>query len=251
MRRAASLGLAAGVVLGHAGPGVLTLPAVRKRVAPGLHGLGRPGHVALTFDDGPDPASTPRFLEELDRLGWRATFFMLGALAHRAPALAAEVAAAGHEVAVHGWSHVNHLARRPGTVVDEVRRALDTLGEVTGSRPRWLRPPYGVMSGGDVLAARREGLRPVLWTAWGRDWTTEANPDGVAAEVMRGCGVAGGGSGPTVLLHDSDCTSAPGSWRSAVGALPILADEWDRRGWQVGRLSDHDIVGRPSDGGIG
>ena len=240
MRPSRVLGLGIGAVLAHAGPGLLALPAVRRRMAPGLHGLGHTGHVALTFDDGPDPASTPRFLEELDRLGWRATFFMLGALARQAPALAAEVAAAGHEVAVHGWTHVSHLARRPGTVVDEVRRARDTLGEVTGSSPRWLRPPYGVMSGGDLLATRATGLRPVLWTTWGRDWTTDASAAGVAAEVLRGCG-RDGASGPTVLLHDSDCTSAPGSWRSAVGALPVLAEEWARRGWEVGRLSDHGL----------
>ena len=240
MTRTRLSGLGAAVLLLHAGPGLLTLPAVRRRVAPGLHGLGRPGHVALTFDDGPDPASTPSFLAELDRLGWRATFFMLGALERRAPGLAAEVAAAGHEVAVHGWTHVNHLGRRPGTVVDEVRRARDTLGEVTGSTPGWLRPPYGVLSGGDLLAARRVGLRPVLWTTWGRDWTTGASAAGVAAEVLRGCG-RDGPAGPTVLLHDSDCTSAPGSWRSAVGALPVLAEEWDRRGWHVGPLSDHGL----------
>jgi peptidoglycan-N-acetylglucosamine deacetylase len=240
VKRARSLGLLAGAVVAHAGPGVLVLPAVRRRVAPRQHGLGLPGHVALTFDDGPDPASTPRFLAELDRLGWKATFFMLGALARRSPGLAAEVAAAGHEVAVHGWTHVSHLGRRPGAVVDEVRRTRDTLGEVTGTAPRWLRPPYGVMSGGDLLAARSEGLRPVLWTTWGRDWTTEASAAGVAAEVLRGCG-RDGAAGPTVLLHDSDCTSAPGSWRSAVGALPVLGEEWARRGWQVGRLSDHGL----------
>ena len=242
--------LAAGVagagVLAHAGPGLLTLPAVRRRVAPGLHGLGRPGHVALTFDDGPDPASTPRFLEELDRLGWRGTFFMLGSMVRLSPGLAAEVAAAGHEVAVHGHTHVTHLARTPPAVVDEVRRAQDLVAEVTGREPRWLRPPYGVLTGGAVAAARSTGLRLVLWSAWGRDWTTRATPESVAAEVMRGCvdsEGAGppGASGPTVLLHDSDCTSDPGAWRSALGALSVLAGEWAGRGWSVGPLADHGL----------
>ena len=67
---------------------------VAVRLTPDLVGLGRQGHVALTFDDGPDPASTPEFLGALDTLGWHATFFMLGEMVRKAPSLAAEVAAA-------------------------------------------------------------------------------------------------------------------------------------------------------------
>ena len=81
------------------------------RVAPSLAGIGRPDHVALTFDDGPDPASTPLFLTELDRLGWKATFFLLGCMVRQAPSLAAELVAASHEVAVHGDRHDSHLRR--------------------------------------------------------------------------------------------------------------------------------------------
>ena len=240
MRRSVGIGAALGATaLAHAGPGLLSLPALRKRVAPALHGRGRPGHVALTFDDGPDPTSTPRVLAELDRLGIRATFFVLGSLARMSPGLTGEVAAAGHEVAVHGQTHVTHLARSPRRVVDEVRRACDTVAELTGSRPAWLRPPYGVLTSGTFLAARRCGLRPVLWSAWGRDWTTEATAESVAAEVLRG---DPGPSGPTVLLHDSDCTSAPGAWRAAVGALPVLAEAWAARGWTAGPLADHGIA---------
>src|SRR3954452_11572119 len=93
----AALGASAALVA-HAAPALTNVDIVRRRLFPGLSGTGTPGHVALTFDDGPQRDSTPAFLEALDRLGWRATFFMLGSMVERAPELAAEVAAAGHEV---------------------------------------------------------------------------------------------------------------------------------------------------------
>ena len=79
----------------------------------------------------------------------------------------------------------------------------------------------------------------MLWTAWGRDWRAEATPESVVGDVLGGF-VDGG----TVLLHDSDCTSYPGSWRAALGALPRLADEFSTRGLAVGTVGDHGIATR-------
>ena len=132
------------------------------RVTPALVGLGRPGHVALTFDDGPDPESTPEFLRVLDTLGWHATFFMLGDMVRRAPALAGEVAAAGHEIAVHGDTHGNMLRRTSRVAADDITRARDTIADATGQTPRWFRPPFGILSFGALRAAKRLQLRTVL-----------------------------------------------------------------------------------------
>jgi peptidoglycan/xylan/chitin deacetylase (PgdA/CDA1 family) len=103
----------------------------------------------------------------------------------------------------------------------------------TGVRPRWFRPPYGVLSGGTLRATADLGLTPVLWTAWGRDWLPSTG-ERVAATVR--AGLAPGG---TVLLHDSDCTSSPGSWRATAAALPVLAQELDRRALRVRPLREH------------
>jgi peptidoglycan/xylan/chitin deacetylase (PgdA/CDA1 family) len=192
--------------------------------------------VALTFDDGPDPVSTPAFLDELDRLGWRATFFLLGSMVRRAPSLTVELAARGHEIGVHGEEHVSHLRRTPAAILDDVRRGRDVVAEIAGVEPRWFRPPYGTLSGGSLQAARRLGLQTVLWTTWGRDWRSEATAATVVADVTEGLR-----PGATVLLHDSDCTSAPESWRAALGALPGLAEVFASRDLMVGPLADHGI----------
>lgn len=225
----------AGLAL-HAGPAATWLPAVRRRF-PSLAGVGNPDHVALTFDDGPDPGSTPLFLDELRRLGRHATFFLVGEELERHPDLGRRIAAEGHEVAVHGWRHRNALLAPPGRVTAEVRRAADLVAEVTGAEPIWYRPPYGVISGETLVAARARGLRTLLWTAWGRDWTGTASPESVLATVV--ADLRGGG---TVLLHDSDRTSAAGAWRSALGALPGLLARCDDMGLRAGPLREHGVA---------
>jgi peptidoglycan-N-acetylglucosamine deacetylase len=233
---ASAAGLAGVGALVHAGPGLVGLYPPGMYVVPALHGRGRPGHVALTFDDGPDPASTPAFLAELDRLGWRATFFMLGSMARRAPGLAAEVAAAGHEIAAHGDEHRNMLRRSPWAARDDIRRCRDTLAELTGAQAAFFRPPFGTLAFGALWGARREGLTTVLWTNWGRDWRGGASPHDVVSEILRR-----DLDGATVLLHDSDCHSERGSWRGALGALALLADVFAERGMTVGPLHDHGL----------
>ncbi|MFD7340270.1 polysaccharide deacetylase family protein [Streptomyces violascens] len=222
----------------HAAPAVSTLEPLRNHTMPRLSGRGRPDHIALTFDDGPDHLSTPHFLRLLEREGVRATFFLLGSMLARSPGLGKEMAAAGHEIGVHGWAHRPLVLRGPRATRDDLARARDLIGEVTGEPPRLFRPPYGVMSTSAHLACRGLVLTPVLWTAWGEDWRARATPRSVHDTVMGS--LRGGG---TVLLHDSDCTSATGSWRTTLAALPTLLDTWRARGWRTGPLRDHGCRG--------
>jgi peptidoglycan/xylan/chitin deacetylase (PgdA/CDA1 family) len=201
-----------------------------------LAGAGDPGHVALTFDDGPDPDSTPAFLTTLDSLQVTATFFLLGRMLTASPGLGRDLVAAGHEIAVHGWSHRCLVARGPRGTYDDLARAYDVISDITGVRPRWYRPPYGVLTVWALSAARRLGLTPVLWTTWGADWTARATPASVLATVRRD--LAGGG---TILLHDSDCTSAPDSWRATLGAVPPLVAGIRSAGLAIGPLREHGV----------
>ena len=150
----------AALAVAQGGPGLTALAPVR-RLFPRLAGAGQPDHVALTFDDGPDPRFTPRLLATLDARRVHATFFLLGPMVQAAPGLAAEIASAGHEIAVHGWEHRYATLRGPGVLHDDLARACDTIAAATGAVPRLYRPPYGVLSAGALIAARRLGLRPI------------------------------------------------------------------------------------------
>ncbi|GAA2688797.1 polysaccharide deacetylase family protein [Streptomyces lunalinharesii] len=233
----ASAAVLPGLAALHAAPAISTFGPLRNTVMPRLAGQGRPDHIALTFDDGPDHLSTPHFLRVLEAQEVRATFFLLGSMLHRSRGLAKEMAAAGHELAVHGWQHRPLAFRGPQATWSDLARARDAVADVTGRAPTFFRPPYGVMTTASHLACRRLGLNPVLWTNWGADWRKRATPRSVQDTVLHN--LHGGG---TILLHDSDCTSATGSWRVTLRALPYLLDACRERGWQVGPLREHGVA---------
>jgi peptidoglycan/xylan/chitin deacetylase (PgdA/CDA1 family) len=226
----------AGLAIAHGAPGVTAIGPVRQRLFPRLAGIGRSDHVALSFDDGPDPASTPAFLDLLAERAVTATFFLLGSMVAKAPGLAAEIVARGHEVALHGWEHACTLLRTPRAVRDDLARARDTVADATGAEPAFYRPPYGVLSGGALAAARGLALTPVLWSSWGKEWLP-----GATAESVYRTAAAGLGGGSCVLLHDSDCTSPPGAALAALGALPRLLDDCQAAALDVGPLADHGV----------
>jgi peptidoglycan-N-acetylglucosamine deacetylase len=234
----AAIGWLTAAAVGHVAPAVLFVPVVRNTLAPGLSGWGDPGHVALTFDDGPHPRATPDVLAVLDRYQARATFFVLGQAMARVPWLGRTMVEQGHEVAVHGWDHRCLLRRGPSATYDDLARTVELIHRTTGYRPRWIRAPYGVFSGASLLAAHRLDLTPVLWTCWGFDWTSRATPTSVAARVRRGLR-----GGDTILLHDSDTAAAPESWRSTLGALPTVLAHCQDHELAVGPLAEHGGAG--------
>jgi peptidoglycan/xylan/chitin deacetylase (PgdA/CDA1 family) len=221
---------ATAVACAQLAPAATWLPPLR-RLLPPLESPMPAGSTAVTFDDGPHPDGTPAVLDALEELGWQATFFMLGSAVERFPGTAREVVRRGHQVGVHGWDHRYLLTRTPGETWRDLRRAADVVSQVSGARLRWWRPPYGVLTMAGLAAARATQLRPVLWSAWGKDWRGDATPAGIAREVRRGR-LCGG----TVLLHDSDATSAAGSWRNTVHALPLIAEELALQGLSVAPL---------------
>lgn len=214
-------------------PAATWLPAVR-RLFPALCGLGAPDHVALTFDDGPHPVSTPAFLEMLAGLGIRATFFVVGERVEQEPDLVRRMAAEGHEVGLHGWRHRYALTHSP-----QLARCIDTVGVVAGVRPLWFRPPYGVLSATSVVEARRNQLWPVLWSRWAKDWEPATTPDTIHRRLLPG--LVGGA---TLLLHDAGSPQAPQAWRATLEALPRLVRDCADAGLRLGTLAAHGVERR-------
>lgn len=150
--------------------------------------------VALTFDDGPDPESTPRVLDLLLRFGARATFFMVGSQAERHPDLVARVAGAGHAIGNHTWDHPV-LPRLPAA--DRRAQLRDCRKALTPWGAALFRPPYLAQSHASRLEALWMGYKVILANADSEDWW-DPDPDRIAERLR-----ARVRPGSFVLLHDA------------------------------------------------
>ena len=186
--------------------------------------IDRTDAVALTFDDGPHPNGTPAVLAALERAGAVATFFLVGEQVERYPEVAAEIAAAGHEIGVHGQRHRNLMRLAPREVEADLGRAAAVIRETTAREPHVYRPPYGILTTPALLYARRVGWDVVLWRRDGKDWSARATAASIAGKITRRLQ-----PGDVVLLHDADYYSAARSWRNTVGAVELLLRELERR----------------------
>lgn len=130
----------------------------------------RPGELALTFDDGPNPAGSPQLLEILAAHEIRATFFLLGSRAQAESALVRRIAAAGHLIGNHSWSHPNLALTARSRIREELARTRETLEQITGAPVRFFRPPFGARRPAALGEARELGMVPVLWNAMTADW---------------------------------------------------------------------------------
>lgn len=170
------------------GPNLVRLPAF-------AHG---DDELCLTFDDGPDPRSTPRVLDLLDQRGDRATFFCLGRRVARHPDLAREIVRRGHRIENHTFHHPHTFAFRLWRgLMDEVARAQDAIEDVTGRRPQYFRPPAGMRNPILEAVLARQGLLLVNWTRRGFDAVLR-DPRFVVRRLEPGAR-----AGSILLLHDA------------------------------------------------
>jgi peptidoglycan-N-acetylglucosamine deacetylase len=162
----------------------------------------RPGELALTFDDGPNPAWTPRLLDLLASHNIRATFFLLGGFAQAEPELVQRIAAAGHLIGNHTWSHP-HLSSTPAAQIrEELVRTSAALEQITGAKVEYFRPPFGARRPAVFRIARELGLRPVLWNAMTSDWS-EPSADRIAERLgAKVDHVTRSGYAVNIVLHD-------------------------------------------------
>lgn len=177
------------------------------------HGSRATNQIALTFDDGPDPARTPALLDALDDLGVKATFFCVGDRVDAHPELCARIARAGHEVGNHTYSH-RYLPLAPARSVERELRATDrAIADATGQVPTLARPPYGGRSPWTVRAFARLAKRLVLWDVNSFDWKGRP-PREVADRVLERVR-----PGSIVLFHDTHAERTIHTLRLVVPAL--------------------------------
>ena len=129
-----------------------------------------PSKLALTFDDGPNPAITPKLLDLLDRYQAKATFFLIGRFVRECPELVKETVARGHALGNHTESHLNLFKLSPAQVTVELRLCHNAIANAAGAPAKWFRPPYGFRNPWVIPTAQELGCQTVMWTLIPGDW---------------------------------------------------------------------------------
>ena len=188
--------------------------------------------IALTFDDGPNPAVTPLLLELFERHSVRATFFLIGKFARACPQLVREISARGHLLGNHSETHANLIFLSRTGIREELARCQDAVAAASGAEPpRWMRPPYGYKNpwlGGEVRAAGMRGV--VLWSKICWDWKPQ--PPQRLIERLARVARPGRPRGDVVVLHDGDHRALGGDRRHVVAALEHWLPRWRDAGME-------------------
>lgn len=158
--------------------------------------------VALTFDDGPHPLTTPHILDILKKRHVKATFFVLGLQAKKYPELIKRIHDEGHIVGNHTYSHKNLSKLKTAAIKNEIENTNKLIEKITGEKPKYIRPPYGAVNKTVISAIKDAGMSMVLWTVDTRDWHSK-NEKSVLKEVDRQLHISKGDYiGGAILMHD-------------------------------------------------
>lgn len=183
------------------------------------------GEVVLSFDDGPDPAVTPRVQVLLDQAGVKASFFCVGDRAAAAPDCVQALVRSGHDVENHSDRHSNFFAFSGyGAFRAELMRAQARLQHLSGRAPRFFRAPMGFRNPllAPVLAVL--GLQYVSWTRRGFD-AVDGDAEAVFRRLTRNLG-----AGDILLLHDGHAARTADGEPVVLAVLPRLLSLLRSRG---------------------
>lgn len=175
--------------------------------------------IALTIDDGPDPAVTPQVLDLLDRYAARATFFCIGDRAVQYPDLCRQIVQRGHGVENHSQRHSHDFSLLgPSQLMVELQAAQHSLATASGERPQFFRAPAGLRNLFLEPALARLGLRLATWSARGFD-TRDSDPERVKQRLLSGLR-----PGAILLLHDGHAARTPQGVPVILEVLPALLE---------------------------
>ncbi len=223
--------LGGAVLANHAALGAVGMWPHSQMLGATLHRLADRAAVALTFDDGPDPAVTPRVLDLLAAAGARASFFCIGARARAHPGVVRRIAAAGHGVENHSLSHPTAFACLPLALLRrEVGQAQAILADLAGRPPQWFRSPMGLRSPLLDPVLCRAGLHQASWSRRGYD-TRCHDPALVLRRLARDPA-----AGDILLLHDGNGARGQGGSPVVLDVLPALLRRLQEAGLAVTAL---------------
>ena len=192
--------------------------------------------LALTFDDGPNPAITPKLLDLLDRHHAKATFFLVGKFVRESPALVKEMAARGHLLGNHTETHPNLLFCGPEETRTELLRCSEAISHATWAEPRWFRPPFGFRSPWLGAIVQQQRMRTVMWTLIPGDWRVK--PANWLIERMKPIAAHAQNrppknnpskkpaAGDVLCLHDGDYARPNGDRAHTLAALEYWLPRW-------------------------
>jgi peptidoglycan/xylan/chitin deacetylase (PgdA/CDA1 family) len=205
-------------------------PAAPKFVYSQCHVDGP--YIAMTFDDGPHGANTPRLLEMLKQRKIKATFFVVGQCVAEYPEIAKRIVEEGHEIANHSWSHPQLTKLGEGGVTDQLGKTHDVVHQTTGVTMKLMRPPYGAFSQNQqAWAFRKWGYRCILWDVDPLDWKIRSAAH-VKSEIL-GHTVPGS----IILSHDIH--------KSTIDAMPETLDGLLAKGFKFVTVSELIAMDRP------
>ncbi|TBL75806.1 polysaccharide deacetylase family protein [Paenibacillus thalictri] len=189
--------------------------------------------ILLTFDDGPDPDYTPQLLDLLQEHGIKATFFVLGRKAEQYPQLIARMHEEGHLIGLHNYVHRANGLMSPRSVRRQLEQSADVIEHITGQRPVYYRPPWGVINMFDFMLLGR--FRMVLWSIIVGDWRSRGGKGKIKRRLLSRLK-----DGAVIVLHDSGETL--GANRDApahmLEALHECIDEIAARGYSFLRVDE-------------
>lgn len=188
--------------------------------------------IALTFDDGPNGAATEQILNVLKERNVPATFFLIGANAERFPKTVRRMVSEGHLIGNHTQRHSRFDQITTAEIEKDIADGSRTIEAMTGVKPRWFRPPFGINGVGLMDVCRRQEFVVAGWSLDANDWNPHPVEDLVDAIVSQAV------SGDIILLHDGWETRSDPDRKATVAAVPIIVDKLQKAGFVFVTLSE-------------